>query len=193
MRGKRCSPPYGGLALAAAMLPVAVLIFTLTVLSIGLIPLGIGIVTTPPLLDAVRTFADKRRELAERWCGISIPAVYRPAPTDPTPWNRMIALLGDPQTWRDMRWLLLDMSAGYFTALLPALLVLWPVEGFALAAGLWRVVAGGSHGTYWYGFVPVTGQATALAAAGLGVVVLLAGLRWAPGCCACTSHSPGRC
>ncbi|MFF9620659.1 sensor histidine kinase [Streptomyces griseosporeus] len=169
-----------GLALAAAMLPVAVLVFTLAVCSLATIPLGIGIVTTPPLLGAVRAFADKRRELAEEWAGVGIPAVYRPVPEDASPWTRLTVVLGDPQTWRDMRWLFLDMSAGYVTALFPAVLVLWPLEGFALAAGLWRVLAGGEHGTYWYGFVPVTGQASAFGAAALAAAVLVAGLRYAP-------------
>jgi signal transduction histidine kinase len=58
--------------------------------------------------------------------------------------------------------------------------MLWPLEGFALAAGLWRVLAGGEHGTYWYGFVPVTGQLSAFAAAALAAAVLVAGLRYAP-------------
>ena len=61
------------------------------------------------------------------------------------------------------------MTAGFLTALLPAALLLYPLEGFALAAGLWRVFP---DDTYWYAFVPVTGQATAFGAAALGAVLL---------------------
>jgi signal transduction histidine kinase len=77
-------------------------------------------------------------------------------------------MLRDPATWRDLRWLPVDMTAGFVTALLPAVLLLYPLEGFALALGLWRVFPDG----YWYGFVPVTGQASALGAAALGLVLL---------------------
>jgi signal transduction histidine kinase len=65
-------------------------------------------------------------------------------------------------------WLPVDMTAGFLTALLPAALWLYPLEGFALAAGLWRVFPDG----YWYGFVKVTGQVSAFGAALLGLVML---------------------
>jgi signal transduction histidine kinase len=160
-----------GLSLAVAMLPVAIVCFTLTVVSIGLIPIGIGIVTTPSVLGAVRRFADTRRRLAAEWCGIRIPSAYRPIPPDANPWARTFGMLRDPQTWRDVLWLPVDMTAGFVTALLPAVLLFYPFEGFVVAAGLWRALSDG--GTYWYGFVPVTGQPTALAAAALGAVLLV--------------------
>ena len=72
-------------------------------------------------------------------------------------------MLGDPATWRDLRWLLVDMTAGFVTALLPAALIVYPLEGYALAAGLWRVFTDGTHVGWWYGFVPISGQGSALA------------------------------
>jgi signal transduction histidine kinase len=77
-------------------------------------------------------------------------------------------MLGDPATWRDLRWLPVDMTAGFVTALLPAVLLFYPLEGFAIAAGLWRVLPDG----YWYGFVQVEGQASALGAGALGLGLL---------------------
>ncbi|MEU9917210.1 sensor domain-containing protein [Streptomyces sp. NPDC051001] len=165
-----------GLALALVALPGAVLCFTLSLVSFALIPIGVGIVTTPWVLTGVRAFADWRRVLAAEWGGVRIPSAYRPIPEDANPWTRTFGMLRDPATWRDARWLPVDMTAGFVTALLPAVLVLYPLEGFALAAGLWRVFPDG----YWYGFVPVTGQASALAAAALGLVILFFGHFFAP-------------
>ncbi|MDN3020699.1 sensor histidine kinase [Streptomyces sp. S.PB5] len=168
-----------GLGLALIALPGAVLCFTLSLVSIALIPIGVGIFTTPYVLTGVRAFANWRRVLAAEWGGVRIPAAYRPVPEEPggfDPWTRTFSMLRDPATWRDLRWLPVDMTAGFVTALLPAVLVIYPLEGFALAAGLWRVFPDG----YWYGFVPVTGQGTAFLAAGLGLVILFFGHFFAP-------------
>ncbi|MFE5815038.1 sensor histidine kinase [Streptomyces sp. NPDC056479] len=156
-----------GLALALIALPGAVLCLVLSLVSIALIPIGVGIVTTPWVLTGVRTFADWRRVLAAEWGGVRIPPAYRPLPQGANPWTRTFGMLGDPATWRDLLWLPVDMTAGFITALLPAVLLFYPLEGFAIAAGLWRVLDG-----YWYGFVPVTDQASALGAGALGVVIL---------------------
>ncbi|MFG3022657.1 sensor histidine kinase [Streptomyces sp. NPDC048254] len=165
-----------GLVLALVMPAISILCSVLTAVSVALIPIGVGIVTTPRILEAVREVADVRRRLAHEWCGVRIPSAYRPVPANANPWTRTLALLQDPQVGRDVLWLLVDMTAGFVTALLPAVLVFYPFEGFAVAAGLWRVLGDG----YWYGFVPVSGQATAFAAAGLGAVILVAAFRYAP-------------
>ncbi|MFI6032768.1 sensor histidine kinase [Streptomyces sp. NPDC051315] len=171
-----------GFVLAVVSLPLTVLSLTLTAVSIALVPLGIGLVTTPWVLTAVRAFADRRRVLAAEWGGVRIPSAYRPVPEGANPWTRTVALLRDPATWRDLRWLPVDMTAGFVTALLPAVLVLYPLEGFALAAGLWRTMTGGpyvEYGPYWYGFVPVSDQASALGAGALGAVLLVVAHRYA--------------
>ncbi|WP_031027116.1 sensor histidine kinase [Streptomyces sp. NRRL WC-3725] len=172
-----------GLVLAVVMLPCGVAFLVLTLVSVALIPLGVGLFTTPAILTGVRALADTRRRLAAEWCGIRIPAVYRPLPESAGPWTRTVALLQDPQVRRDVLWLPVDMTAGFVTALAPALLVFYPFEGFALAAGLWRTMTGGpygSYGPYWYAFVPVGGQATALAAGALGAVLLVVAYRFTP-------------
>ncbi|AKZ55353.1 putative two-component system sensor kinase [Streptomyces ambofaciens ATCC 23877] len=176
--------PARGVALAAvrglALVPIcligSVLCFCLTLVSVALVPIGIGLVTTPWVLTGVRAFADRRRLLAVEWGGVRIPRAYRPLPKDANPWARTFGMLRDPATWRDFRWLPVDMTAGTVTALLAFALPLYPLEGFAIAAGLWRVLPDG----YWYGFVRVTDQVSALYAAGLGAVVLLAALWLTP-------------
>ncbi|MFF3844051.1 sensor histidine kinase [Streptomyces sp. NPDC002328] len=168
-----------GFVLAVVSLPAAVLCFTLSLVSLALIPIGIGLFTTPWVLKGVRVWAERRRAVAAAWGGVRIPSAYRPEPEDANPWTRTFALLRDPATWRDLRWLPVDMTAGFVTALLPAVLVLFPLEGFALPLGLWRVYAETEGGAYWYGFVPVEDQTSAFGAAALGAVVLIIAHRYA--------------
>ncbi|MFF1445787.1 sensor histidine kinase [Streptomyces sp. NPDC058295] len=168
-----------GLALAVGSLPLSILGFCLSLVSMALIPIGVGALTTPYVVKGVRAYAERRRALAERWGGVRIPSAYRPAPDTANPFRRTYALLRDPATWRDLRWLLVDMPAGFLTALLPAVLVVFPIEGLALPAGLWRVYVETPGVAYWYGFVPVTGQASAFGAAALGAVLLVVAHRYA--------------
>ncbi|MER7966701.1 sensor domain-containing protein [Streptomyces ardesiacus] len=165
-----------GLALAFVSLPGAVLCFCLTLVSVALVPIGVGIVTTPWVLTGVRMFADWRRLLAAEWGGVRIPRAYRPLPEDANPWARTFGMLRDPATWRDFRWLPVDMTAGFVTALLAFVLAVYPLEGFVIAAGLWRAW----DDTYWYGFVPVSDQITGVYAAALGAVLLVAAFRLSP-------------
>ncbi|MET8980383.1 sensor domain-containing protein [Streptomyces sp. NPDC004539] len=164
-----------GLGIAVAMLPVSVLLITFALVSLGLMPIGIGLLTTPAVFGAVRRYATRRRELAEEWGGVRIVAVYREVPEGAGPWGRVVTVLGDPQTWRDMRWLAADLVPGFVTALLPALLVVYGIEGLALPLGLWTVYA---DDPYWYAFVPVSDLPSATAAAVLGVGFLLLALRY---------------
>ncbi|MFI8004540.1 sensor histidine kinase [Streptomyces sp. NPDC086010] len=154
-------------------------LFVLSVLSLAFVPLGVGLGTTPWVMDAVRAHANRRRLLAATWSDVRIPVPYRPFPEDARTGltgrvERTTLLLRDPATWRDLRWLLLDMTAGYVLLVLTFGLVVYPLEGLVLAAGLWRVF---EDSTYWYAFVPVSSQLTGLAAAALGVVLLHLGLR----------------
>ncbi|MET9495495.1 histidine kinase [Streptomyces sp. NPDC006552] len=174
-----------GLWVAVAGFTGSLTLFVLSALSLVLIVAGVGVVTTPWVLGLGRHWANWRRAVAAEWCGVRIPAAYRPFPDGVRGGllgraERCRLLLGDPATWRDLRWLLADVTAGFVTALLPAVLVLYPLEGFALAAGLWRVFTDGTYVGWWYGFVPVSGQGTALLAALLAMALLATGLGLAP-------------
>ncbi|MGW0789694.1 sensor histidine kinase [Streptomyces sp. NPDC002911] len=166
--------------LSFACIAGSVTLFVLSVLSITFILLGVGLVTTPWVVEAVRKHADQRRLLAGSWSDVRVPALHRPFPKDVRTGftgqvERTTLLLKDAATWRYLRWLLLDMTAGFVLLVLAFGLLVYPLEGFVLAAGLWRVF---EDSTYFYGFVPVSSQATGLAAAGLGVVLFVAGV-WA--------------
>ncbi|MFE3402084.1 sensor histidine kinase [Streptomyces anulatus] len=168
-----------GLFLSVAGLAASITLFVLAVLSIAFILLGIGVFTTPVVLKAVRVHANQRRLWAATWSSVRIPVPYRPFPKDLRTGvtgqvERTTLMLKDPATWRDLLWLLMDMTAGTVLAVLAAALMIYPVEGLVLAAGLWRVFR---EDPYWYGFVPVDSQATGIAALALGLVLFHLGMR----------------
>ncbi|MFC9648296.1 sensor histidine kinase [Streptomyces sp. NPDC056937] len=169
-----------GLMLSVVSLAGSIILFVLSVLSLAFIVLGFGVFTTPWVLTLVRAHANQRRLLAARWSGVRIPVPYRSFPADARTGvtgrvERCSLMLKDPATWRDLQWLVVDMTAGFFTALLSCALLLYAVEGFVLAAGLWRVF---ENDRYWYAFVPVSSQTTGLAAAALGAVLFGLALRY---------------
>ncbi|MER5428469.1 sensor histidine kinase [Streptomyces sp. NPDC002588] len=169
-----------GLWLAVFSIAGSILLFTLTLVSCVLTVIGIGLFTTPWVLEGVRRFANVRRRLAAEWYGVRIPPLYRPLPADLGTGlggriEKLSRLWKDPATWRDLYWLPVDMTAGFLLALLPSCLFLFPVEGYALPLGLWRVYVD-LDGTYWYGFIPVSDQLTAFAAALPATVVLVLAL-----------------
>ncbi|MDQ0984103.1 sensor histidine kinase [Streptomyces sp. V2I9] len=168
-----------GLFLSVVGLAVSITLYVFAVLSIAFIPLGVGVFTTPLVLEAVRRHANQRRLWAATWSSVRIPVPYRPLPSDLRPGvagqvERTTLMLKDPATWRDLLWLLVDMTAGAVLAVVAAGLMLYPVEALVLAAGLWRVFR---EDPYWYLFVPVDSQLTGLAALGLGVVLFHVGMR----------------
>ncbi|HET6861087.1 MAG TPA: sensor domain-containing protein [Streptomyces sp.] len=172
-----------GLALTLMTLVGSIALFVFSVVSISLTVIGVGILTTPVALTAVRAHADHRRLLAAKWSGVRIPVPYRPWPADlrtgPTGQvERCTLMLKDPATWRDLLWLAVDMTAGCLTAILPAALIAYAAQSVVLAAGLWRLFTEG--GAYWYGFVPVDSQASALAAVALGLGLFATAVRFNP-------------
>ncbi|GGP40714.1 sensor histidine kinase [Streptomyces melanogenes] len=160
-----------GFGLSTSALAVGIFLFTLTAVSIALIPIGVGVFTTPPVLEAVRVYANRRRSLAREWLGMEIAVPYRPLPRERAgvlgAVERCGALLKDPATWRDLEWLLADMTAGAVVAMLAPALLLYSVWGVVLAAGVWKPIdeAGGG---LWFTFVHITSQSTANLAAVLG-------------------------
>ncbi|MGW3432745.1 sensor histidine kinase [Streptomyces melanosporofaciens] len=163
---------------------VSIILSVLTIVSIVFITLGLGVLTTPPLIKAVRAHANRRRLLAATWSGVTIRAPYRPLPTDRRAGitgqvELCTFLLKDPATWRDLLWLQVDMTAGYAISLLAFALVPYGIEGFVLAAGVWQPIVD-AGGTYWYAFLPIDSQGTALLAVPLGIGFMALGATVSP-------------
>ncbi|WP_190081272.1 sensor histidine kinase [Streptomyces longisporoflavus] len=169
-----------GLYLAVATLAGSITLFVLSVVSIALIVIGVGVFTTPTLLTGVRKWADLRRAQAGAWSGVQIPTPYRPFPPDLRRGitglvERNSLMLKDPATWRDLQWLLVDMTAGCVTVIFAPALPLYMLYGYVLALGVWEPIydAGGGE---WYGFIHVTSQSDANMAALLGTALGVVGL-----------------
>ncbi|AEM86657.1 sensor histidine kinase [Streptomyces violaceusniger] len=173
-----------GLALAPLTLAGSITLFTLLVVSVCLIPLGVGVFTTPLLVRTVRAHANQRRLLAATWSDVRIKMPYRPLPADRRSGvtgqvELCTFLLKDPATWRDLLWLAVDMIAGFATALLAFVFVPYGIEGFVLAAGVWKPIVDAS-GTYWYGFLPIDSLWTALLAVPVGIGFMALGATVSP-------------
>jgi signal transduction histidine kinase len=166
-----------GLVLCFLSLGASLALLIVTVLSLALLLLGVGFLTTPVVLTLMRMHTNQRRVLAHDWAGVTVPAPYRPFPPGMRGGlagqvERCTLLLRDPATWRDLLWLLVDAVGGFVTALLPAALIAYGIEGLLILCGLWQVLDGG----YWYAFVPVSGFGSAVLCALLGACFMALGL-----------------
>jgi len=116
-----------------------------------MLPAGLGVVLAPKSLLAVRRQADLQRRWAREWSGVTIATPYRSLSAKPT--NRLFRafrrcgwVLGDPATWRDLVWTLVNVPVSVVLGLLPA---------FLLVAGTWTVVGDcGALGAGWTHMAP---------------------------------------
>lgn len=134
-------------ATAVAGLPL----FAASLACVLLVPAGLGVVLAPKCLLAVRRQAGLQRRWALEWSGVTIAAPYRPRSAKPA--NRLFLVfrrcrwvLGDPATWRDLLWTLVNVPVSVVLGLLPA---------FLLVAFAWTVVV--DYGTLmrgWWNVAP---------------------------------------
>jgi signal transduction histidine kinase len=132
---------------AVAGLPL----FVASLVSVVLLPAGLGVVLAPKSLLAVRRHAGLQRRWALEWSGVTIAPPYRPRSAKPTNklfrvFRRCKWVLGDPATWRDLLWTLVNVPVSVVLGLLPA---------FLLVAGTWNVVD--DVGTVLYGWTSPNG------------------------------------
>jgi signal transduction histidine kinase len=139
-----------GMALAATAV-AGLPLFVASLVCVVLLPTGLGVVLAPKSLLAVRRQAERQRRWAREWSEVTIAAPYRSRSTKPT--NRLVRVfrrcgwvLGDPATWRDLLWTLVNVPVSVVLGLLPA---------FMLVAFWWTVVD--DYGTVvdgWGGVAP---------------------------------------
>src|SRR5579863_4764167 len=138
-----------GMALAAAAV-AGLPLFAASLACVLLLPAGLGVVLAPKSLLVVRRQADRQRRWAREWSGVTIAAPYRPLSAKPA--NRLFLVfrrcrwvLGDPATWRDLLWTLVNVPVGVVLGLLPAFLVFatgWvAIADFGTVAFNWAHVA----------------------------------------------------
>jgi signal transduction histidine kinase len=110
------------LVVAFAAIPGLVL-WCLTITSLSLIVLSLGIPATLLACAGIRRYADRYRQWVGQFTGVPILRPYRQLPE--TGWLPMFrALVRDPATWRDLAWLLVNMTAGFALALVPGAFLL---------------------------------------------------------------------
>ncbi|MED7948580.1 sensor domain-containing protein [Streptomyces sp. BE20] len=168
-----------GLAVALLSQLGAVPLLVLSVVSLGLLPLGVGFITLPIALFAVRGLADLHRRFLGSWCGVAIPSPYRPREGDefelldvPSSVRYCRLLLTDRSTWRDLLWLLVDVPVGLLLGLLPCWLMIYGIHGVVATPLFWPLMDPG----YGYGLIwPVDSTTAALLSFFQGTVILLLG------------------
>jgi signal transduction histidine kinase len=139
-----------GLVLAVLSPVTGVPLLALSVASVALLGVGVGLFALPVTLAGVRAVATLRRRLAGAWSGVEIAVPYRPRPAYGGPWRRCRWLLGDPATWRDLLWLLMQAPIGLVLGAVPAALILYGLEGVLLVPLLvWWVSDGYGYGFVW--------------------------------------------
>ncbi|NUR59848.1 MAG: sensor histidine kinase [Catenulispora sp.] len=121
-----------GLVIAVVSLTAGVPLLVLSALGLGLLPLGGGVVLFAPAVGMVRVVAGWQRRIARQWSGVEIAVPYLPRAGR----GRLRWLLGDPATWRDLLWLLVNAPAGMALGLLPLTLAGWGLVGLASIPGL---------------------------------------------------------
>ncbi|WP_030670163.1 sensor histidine kinase [Streptomyces rimosus] len=169
-----------GLWLTGLSLVGSAALFSLTLVSLALLPIGLGWLTTPPLIALTRRYADQRRRWAHDWTGLRIPDDHRPLPRPQPGLSGLVQhcgrLLRDPATWRELVWLWVDMVAGSLTALLPGVLIVLGIEGFVLPVLIWKGVI---H-DYQYVFLYASDPTQVALMPVLGAAVLAAALVFNP-------------
>jgi signal transduction histidine kinase len=86
---------------------------------VALIPVRVGRWLVGHALGWLWWLADLHRLWAARVLGRVIPRPYRDVPSGSAR-QRLRAMTGDPATWRDLRWLCVDVTVGFLLAALPA-------------------------------------------------------------------------
>jgi signal transduction histidine kinase len=165
----------------------ATVLFVLSVVSLALSVIGVGIVATPVVTTGVRRLANLHRRQARAWAGVDIPEPYRPAPpgagADPVTdspvavWRGYRWVMTDPATWRDLLWVLLEMTLGLAVSLLPAALIVYGLEGVTgVSLLLFALLGNYGYGATWL----LDTWGVALLTIPQGAVMLAAGLTVAP-------------
>jgi signal transduction histidine kinase len=166
-----CGPMFTQLAVAVIVL-----------VAVALVPVVVGFYLLPSTLLAARKQAERSRHRIGEWSGVAIPALYRPAPElgeQKASWRQQYPwLLGDPTTWRDLLWLIVNPTFGWLYTLAPTALVLWGLFGVAMPA-IWKPIVD-AHADNWYAMIHVTSASAAWLSVPLGAAFVLLGLLVGP-------------
>jgi signal transduction histidine kinase len=129
-RSARATSTLAGGAAAAA--GAAAGLFAVLVIGAACLAL-VGLPWLPELVRPLRAVAGAERRRVGRVTGWVIPEPYRAA--GGSRWQRARGVLGDPATWRDLAWMVVDGSLGVLAAVLAV--VLWLAIPVVASLPLW--------------------------------------------------------
>jgi signal transduction histidine kinase len=153
-----------------ALAPLGLVLFALVAVTTVLIPVWVGLPLVLAVLVLVRSYTGLHRGRAARILGAPVQRPYRPV--DRRGWfGRLRRVAGDPATWRDLAWLLLNASVGLALRIVPIALLLAGLG--ALAFPLYWPSLPRTAEPVWVGMVPVSDQANANLVPLEGVALLL--------------------
>jgi signal transduction histidine kinase len=162
-----------GLGLAVLSMVGSLVLFILSVVTMALSVVVVGVFLFPLVTAIARSHANLRRRLAHEWFGVEVKEPYKPRPRFQGGvigvLERYRWIVADPATWRDLVWMIVDATAGFTMGILAFALPMYGPYGWVLAAGVWRPIVH-SGGSEWYTFVPIKNQRTANYAGLLGFV-----------------------
>ncbi len=94
-----------------------------------LVLIWVGILLVAAAVPLIRVIANRQRHIAGHVLGVDLPPPYRPLP-ERGPLLRLLAMLSDPMTWRDLLWIVWAIGVGWVLSLLVVVLLLGVVTGF---------------------------------------------------------------
>jgi signal transduction histidine kinase len=122
MRYPKAAQPWIALFLAV-LAELGIAFFVLSVVSVPLIAVWVGIPLLLVVVPASRWFANCHRTMLAGFIGEPIPRPYKQPPL-PGLLLRLRTIVTDPQTWRDIAWLLVNAVVGFTLCLSSAVLFL---------------------------------------------------------------------
>ena len=97
------------------------------------------------ILTLLRQLANLIRRLSGEWCGVPIAVPYKPVPAGLRRYRRLLRLLEDVATWRDLGWIVGSACVGTVLTAGPAVLIAFGLAGIGRTThgdGLRNVILG---------------------------------------------------
>ncbi|HEY3563075.1 MAG TPA: sensor histidine kinase [Kribbella sp.] len=159
LRYPKFAQPWIALFLAI-LAELGIALFVLSVVSVPLIAVWVGIPLLLVVVPTARWFANCHRTILAGFLGERIPRPYKQPPM-PGMLMRLRTILTDPQTWRDIAWLLVNAVIGFTLCLLSAVLFLaglfylvYPLLVGVTPEGVFTEPFGGLfHVNFWTSFL----------------------------------------
>ncbi len=165
---------YGriGYLLLAGCLGTLEFIFLVTGIAVG-VGLAVTLIGIPILIGCVYAWgglAEGERRIIHALTGTEIPNPYRPLPAGGW-WVRLRARLGDPATWKDLTYLLLQFPFGLVSFIVACVVLGVGIQGLTLPFWFWAIPDGVDIGIF-----RADALWEALALMPLGALVLVLGI-----------------